>query len=262
MASLLASALAGVLVGASLADSYGLAAGVVLVQVLLLVGLVRTADVPAGPTSAAVAFVVALASVAVLTSTAESSFDLDALLPLLVAFGVGFVALTIVQLARRDGRDRLTGSLTFGVTAVLLSVATAGWLALGDGDIGTALLLLALAGTATGAAMMIFPGPSWLWVIGGTIAAASVGLIMQAYAPPVDGADLGPVVASVVAGACGFAAGVGVRAARLLRDEQQIDAEIAPPRLDHALVAAALPVALAAPVAVAAAWAVAEGLLA
>jgi len=234
----------------------------VLVQVLLLVGVVRTADVPAGRASAAVAFLAGLSSVAVVTITAEGSFDLDALLPLLVAFGVGFVAMVLVQLLRRDDRDRLTGSLTLGVTALLLSVATAGWLGLGDSDTAGALLLLALAGTAIGAAMMIFPGPSWLWVIGGTIAAGSVGLIMQAYAAPVDDADLGPVVALVVAGVCGFAAAVGVRAARLLRDERQIDVALAPPHMDHLLVVATLPVVVAAPVAVGAAWAVAEGLLA
>ena len=106
MAALLASAVAGVLVGASLAEPYGLAAGVVLVQVLLLVGVVRTADVPAGRASAAVAFLAGLSSVAVVTITAEGSFDLDALLPLLVAFGVGFVAMVLVQLLRRDDRDR------------------------------------------------------------------------------------------------------------------------------------------------------------
>lgn len=262
MAALLASGLAGAMVAASLAGRYGLLAGAALLQVLLLAGMVRTADVPAGRISAALAFVAGLSSAVYLAVTVEGAFDEAALTGLLVAMGAGFVAMTVVQLARRDGRDRLTASLTFGVTALLLSVAAAGWLGLGDDDTGVALLLLALTGTAVGAAIMIFPGPAWLWVVGGTIGAASVGLIVQEYVVAVEDADLGPIVAAVVAGACGLAATIGVWAARLLRDERQGGADVAPASLDHALVVAALPVALAATVALGGAWLVSSGQLA
>jgi hypothetical protein len=264
VAALLASALAGVLAGASLAGVWGLAAGVALVQVLLLVGLVRTADVPAGRSNAGVALVAGLASSVYLALRTDGAFDDTHLTALLVAMGAGFVAMAVVQLARRDGRARLTASLTFGVTALLLSVVASAWLALGDDDMGQAALLVGLGGAAVAAAIMIFPGPALLWVIGGTIGAASVGLIMQAYLVPVDDADVGPVVAAVVAGTSGVASTLGVWAARLLRDDQDSGEDVTlaaagSPRLDHALVVAGLPLALAAPVVAAAVWAVAEG---
>lgn len=261
MAALLASGLAGVMVAASLAGRYGLVAAAALVQVLLLVGMVRTADVPAGRISAALALTAGLSTAVYLAVTVEGAFDETALTSLLVAMGAGFVAMVVVQLARRDGRERLTASLTFGVTALLLSVSAAGWLGLGDDDTGVALVLLALTGTAVGAAIMIFPGPAWLWIVGGTIAAASVGLIVAEYVVLVEDADLGPVVAGVVAGACGCAATIGVWTARLLRDERAAAAGILPPAVDHAMVVAALPVVLPAPIALVGAWLVAAGQL-
>ena len=262
MAALLASGLAGVMVAAPLAGRYGLVAGVALVQALLLIGMTRTADVPAGRSSAALALVAGLSAAVYLAVTVEGSFEESSLTSLLVAMGTGFVALVIVQLARRDGRARLTASLTFGVAVLVLGVSAAGWLGMGDDDTASALLLLALTGVAVGAAIMIFPGPAWLWVLGGTIGSASVGLIAQEYVVAVEDANLGPLVAAVVAGACGLAATVGVLAARLLRDEREAGSDVAPSGLDHALVVAALPVALAAPLAVLGVWLVTENMLA
>lgn len=261
MAALLASALAGALVAASLGGTYSLAAGVAVVQVLLLFGLVRSADVPAGRVSALLALVAGLASGAAVVLTANGAFDGAVLEPVLIAQGAGFVALVVVQLARRDGRDRLTASLTFGVTALLLTSAAVGWLALGGDTVGEAMLLLGLTGVAVAAAIMIFPGPGWLWVIGGTIGAASVGLILQAYIEPVDDANVGPLVAAVVSGAAGFAATIGVSAARKIRDDRRRAGQIAPVGVDHALLVCSLPVVLAVPAVVSAAWAYAEGWL-
>ena len=260
MAALLASAVAGALVGASLAGQYALAAAIGVVQLLLLIGMTRSGDVPAARTSAAVALVAGVASALVVALTAEGAFDIESMTPALVAIGAGFVAMVIVQLARRDGRERLTASLTFGVWALLLVTALVGWLALGDDDTGAALLALALSGTAVGAAIMIFPGPAVIWVIGGTIGAGSVGLVLEAYLPAVDGADLGPLAAGVAAAVCGLAAAIGVWVSGLIRDDAPAGA--ARPGLAHGLVTATIPVALAAPVAVGTAWALAEGLLA
>lgn len=259
MASLLASALAGVVAAAFFADRWVAAAAVVLVQVVLLAGIARSTDVPAARTSALLALV-AGAAAAGLVAIESGPLDVDVLRPVLVAVGAGFVATVFVQLTRRDGRDRLTASWTLGVTALVLATSTVAWLGLGDDEIGTALGLLGLAGVATAAAIAIFPGPGWLWAIGGTIGAASIGPIMAVYVPIVDDASLAPGQAALVSGTCGLAAAAGLWVARLVRDDR--DAGDAPlPPASSGLVTAALPVVAAAPVAFVSAWAVLEGAL-
>jgi hypothetical protein len=269
MAALVASALAGALVAASwFGGRYGLAAGVAAVQALLVVGLARTVVVPAGRVSSAVALLAGLGSGGYVAATAEGPFDPDTMAPVLVAVGAGFVGMVIIQLARRDGREGLTPSLTFGVTALILTTATIGWLALGTDSAGETMLLVGLTGAAVGAAIMVFPGPVPIWVVGGTIAAASVGVILQTYVEPIDAADLGRLAAAAMAGLCGFASTVGIWAARLLRDETLLGGHVSPQTyvppspLTHLLTVAALPLALAAPAAVTGIWAFTEGLLA
>lgn len=260
MAALLASALAGVLVAASLAGSYALAAGVALVQVILLVGLAVTSGVPAARASGAVALVGGVVAALLVLGNSDGALDPEWLTPAVAAAGAGFVAMAVVQLARRDGRQELTASLTLGVTALLLAVFSATWLGLGTDDRGEALLLLALAGTATGAAIAIFPGPLLLWAVGGAIGAASVGLIMQTYVVDIAATDLSLTQAALVAGLAGLAAVAGVGIARLLRDDRT-QADAVPPVAVSAALTAALPVVLAAPVAYAASWAVVAGLI-
>lgn len=261
MAALVASAVAGVLVAASLGGQYLLAAAVVGLQALLVLGVVRASDVPAARSSGAVALVAGVLASVLVTAETAGSLDPQALRPVLVASGGGFVALVLVQLARRDGRARLTASLSLGVTMLVLASSAAMWLGLGTDELADAVLLVALAGTATGAAIAIFPGPLVLWAVGGGVAAASVGLIMDAYAAPIADSSLSAGAAALVAGTCGLAAVAGVWAARLVRDDRSVqDAPM--PGSVHALLAAALPVVLAAPVAFSAAWAVTEGLVA
>lgn len=271
MAALLASALAGVLVVACMGGRYALAAGIVLVQVLVLGGIVLASDVPARRSSALVALVAGLGAAVFVVArgemaaaddpSAEADLLLASLTPLLVATGAGFVGMAVVQLARRDGRDRLTASLTLGVTALLLAVTSAAWLGIADDEVGRALLLASLAGTATGAAIAAFPGPLLLWAVGGTIAAGGVGLLLQAYAEPVADSGLHPFVTALAAGACGLAAVAGLWVVRLARGDRE--------RAGHpwgaapiALLTSALPLVVAAPVAFGVAWAVAQGLVA
>ncbi len=260
MAALLASAVAGVLVAASLGGQYLLAAAVVGLQALLVLAMVRAGDAPAARTSGAVALVAGALASALVAAQAAGPLDPQTLRPVLVACGGGFVALVIVQLTRRDGRARLTASLSLGVTMLVLASSAAIWLGLGADDLGEAVLLVALAGTATGAAIAVFPGPLLLWAAGGGIAAASVGLIMDAYAAPIADSSLSAGAAALVAGTCGLVAVAGLWVARLIRDDRAV--EDAPmPASVHALLAASLPVVLAAPVAFSAAWAVAEGIV-
>lgn len=260
MAPLAASALAGVLVAASLGERYLLAAAVVAVQALLLLAVARATDIPASRTSSALALL-AGAVAAGLVAAGEGPLDPDTLRPVLVAVGVGFVATVIVQLTRRDGREQLTASWTLGVTTLALTTSTAAWLALGTDDLGAGLLSLALAGAATATAIAIFPGPAWLWAIGGTVGAASIGPIMAAYVPSVDDTSITAVQAALVAGSCGLAAAGGLWVARLVRSDRS--AADAPMASDAWLpLTATLPLVLAAPVAFVAAWAVTGELIA
>jgi hypothetical protein len=268
MAALVASALAGALAAASwFGGSYALAVGVAVVQLLLVVGLARTVEVPASRTSAALALIAGLGSGAYVVATAEGPLDPETMTPVLVAVGAGFVGMVIVQLARRDGRAGLTPSLTFGVTVLLLTTAAVGWLALGDDPVGEAMVLVGLTGAAVGAAIMIFPGPAPLWLVGGAIAAASVGLILQTYVEPIEASDLGPRAAAIIAGSCGFVSTVGVWTARQLRDERALGrhasrvTHVPLSPQTHVMAVASLPLALAAPAVVTAAWAFSEGLL-
>lgn len=259
MASLAASALAGVLVAASLGGRYVLAAGVVAVLAVLMLSVVAASDIPASRTSAAVALV-AGAAASLMVALEGGPLDVDVLQPVLVAVGAGFVATVIVQLARRDGRDRLSASWMLGVTALVLAAMSAAWLGLGDDALGEALLPLALAGVAVASAITVFPGPQWLWAIGGTIGAASMGPIMAAYVPVIDDTAITPAQAALVAGASGLAAVSGLWVARLVRDDRS-PADAPMPARSALLLTAALPVVLAAPVAFAASWAVTSELV-
>jgi hypothetical protein len=260
MAALLASALAGVLVAGTVGGRYALAGAVALAQLVLVLGIARGSNIPGSRISAAVALVAGVATVGLIATQPEAPPDPDTLLPLVGTAGLGFVAMIVVQLLRRDGRERLTASLTLGVTTLLLATVGATWLGLWGEDIGTALLLLALAGTATAAAIAAFPGPLSLWALGATIAAASVGLLLHSYAPQVADVDLNPGVAALVGGVSGLAAVIGLGAARMVAADSTIGGRPMP-ALPAGLLSAALPVVVAAPVAFAVGWAVAEGVL-
>jgi hypothetical protein len=252
VAPLITSALAGVLVAATLSGRYALAGGVALVQAVLLLGLVRAWDAPAARTCGVVALLAGLATAGVLVLR-DPTLELDALLPLAPAAGLGLVAVAVVQLARRDGRARLTASLTFGVTAVVVVVALVMWLALWSDPAGAAALLLALAGVATAAAFAVFPGPPVLWVLGGTVAAAGVGLLVQSYAPQATQAAVYPGPAVVLAAASGLAAAGGLWVTRLVLADVPAGTP-APTGATAALLTAAVPLVLAAPVAYGLGW--------
>ncbi len=233
MAALLASALAGALVGATLLGTPALAAGVVVVQLLLVLGVVASSDLPALRASGVVALLAGAGSVAAVVLR-DPGLPLSSLDPLVAAGGLGVVALAVVQLARRDGRARLTGSFTTGVAMLALVVTAAIWV-----------------GLAVGVAFDVFPGPRWLWVTGGTIAAAGAGLLVQTYAPQAaelasqgDRLPGGAPVAALLAGGAALAATLGLAVARWLTT----DPSAIPARAASALLTATVPVVLAAPV--------------
>jgi hypothetical protein len=213
VAALLACALAGVLVGATLAGTWWLVGGVVLVQAVLVAGVVRTDLAPALRACGAVALVAGAAGTAAVAAL-DPGVPPDALTPLVAVVGLGLIAMTVVQLARRDGRGRLTASLTAGVLMLALVAAAGVWVGVDVYPAGPAALLAALAGLAVAVAFAVFPGPRWLWVVGGTIAAAATGLLVQTYAPQAADADLAVLPAALLAGAAGLAGWAGLLVAR------------------------------------------------
>lgn len=259
MAALLASALAGVLVAATLAGRYAFAAAVALTQALLLLGMVRSTDVPARRAGAAVALAAGLAGGWFVLERSELAPPTD-LAPLLVAAGSGFVALVVVQLWRRDGRERLTESLSLGVASLLLVVTTAAWVGIGEDEPAATVLLLALAGVAIGGAFGIFPGPRPLWVVPAAVGAAGAGLLLEDSVGRIGEAGLSPVATAVTTGACAAAGVAGLWVADLVRRDREQAAGSAPGP-GSALLTATLPLGLAAAVAYGLAWAVVDGAL-
>jgi hypothetical protein len=206
---LLACALAGVLVGATLAGTWWVVAAVVVVQAVLVLGVVRTDLAPALRPSAAVALVAGVAG-AVAVALLEPGAVSDSLTPLAAAVGLGLVAMAVAQLARRDGRDRLTASLAAAVLMLALVAAAGVWVGLHVRPAGPAAMLVALAGLAVGIAFTVFPGPRLLWVVAGTVAATGTGLLVQSYAPQAADAGLGAPPAALVAGTAAFVGWVGL----------------------------------------------------
>ncbi len=250
MAALLASALAGALVGATLLGTPALAAGVVVVQLLLVLGVVASSDLPALRASGVVALLAGAGSVAAVVLR-DPGLPLSSLDPLVAAGGLGVVAQAGVQLARRDGPARQTGALTTGVAMLALVVTAAIWVGLAVYPAGPAALLVAFTGLAVGVAFDVFPGPRWLWVTGGTIAAAGAGLLVQTYAPQAaelasqgDRLPGGAPVAALLGGGAALAATLGLAVARWLTT----DPSAIPARAASALLTATVPVVLAAPV--------------
>jgi hypothetical protein len=169
------------------------------------------------------------------------------------AGGLGIVAMAVVQLARRDGRARLTASFTTGVAMLALVVTAATWVGLAVYPAGPAVLLVTLTGLAVGVAFDVFPGPRWLWITGGAVAAGGAGLLVQTYAPQASElasqGDLpgGAPVAALLAAAAGLAGALGLAVARWFA----ADPQAVPTRSASALLTACVPVVMAAPVAVA-----------
>ncbi len=241
MPALLASALAAGLVAATLVGPAGVAVAVAVLQLLLVLGVVRSSALPALRASAVVALAAGVGSSALVLVRPEVPLP-QSLEPLVAAAGLGMVAMAVVQLARRDGRAQLTASLTTAVTMLALAVVAATWVGLALAPAGPAVMLVALAAVAVAAAFDVFPGPRWLWIAGGTVAAVGTGLLVQSYAPQAAEAGLTPGPAALVAAVAGLAATAGLGVASRLG--------AASGERGSALLMAAVPLLLAAPVVV------------
>lgn len=156
MLSLAAAACAGLLVAASAGGRAWLAAGLAVVQLLLVVGWFRAAKLTTR-WHAAGALVAAAGGIAADVSLLRSHdhADVRALAAVLaVVVGVAFV----VQLVRRDGRARLTDALAATVATGALAIAGAVLLGARGGQDGADVVAVALVAGG----LAVVPVQPWL----------------------------------------------------------------------------------------------------
>jgi hypothetical protein len=219
---------AALLLGAAVAPGVLLVA-VAAAQAAVILGWHRALDVPGAGVGAVVAGVAALAADGlVLAAEGDRPLaPLPAVLALSVLAGLG------QQLLRRDGRDRLTVSLSATVALCAVTAPASTYLAVEASDAGTPLVVVA-AGAAgvvagAGAVRQSLGAPGWLdpfAVAGSAVAALALPAVT----------DLSLTAAAVVAAAAGGTAwAAGVLVARAPHP--------------HPAVAAGLGLSLAAPVA-------------
>lgn len=186
--ALLAAGLTGLLVLASAVGSWVLLGGVVLTMAVLLTGAVQAVRVPVAEPAAALALV-AGALAAVLAVIDDDAPDLGVLAPVI---GLGLLGGLGLELARRRGRDQLTASLTFTVTALVLAGLLVTWVVLRAAPHGAVSVGIALAGVGVVALAEALPGSRPIWRLVGIIAAAGVGAVLASMqvvkdaAPPVN----------------------------------------------------------------------------
>lgn len=152
--ALLTAALVVVLAAAAAVGEPLLAAGVAAVQAVFTLGGVRPAAVPAAPAAAWLALVVAVGA------SAWMAFgNSDGMWPLAALLGPALVVAVLIQLARRDGRDAMTRSLSLTVAACALALLPVAWLALRATDDGLYTVWLGLIGVGVAGLAELLPAP-------------------------------------------------------------------------------------------------------
>lgn len=174
MLSLAAAACAGLLVAASAGGRVCLAVGLAVVQLLLVAGWFRAAELTTRWQAAGAAVAVAggvAADVSLLRSRDHA--DVRALAAVLAAVvGVGFV----VQLIRRDGRARLTDALAATVATGALAIAGAVLLGARGGQAGADVVAVALVAGGVAVVPVQPRLPLWLTVPLGLLIGVGVGV--------------------------------------------------------------------------------------
>ncbi len=141
MSSLLAAGLIGVLAVGSAAGGMFLAGGVLIAQVVFVMGAVRLAPVPAANSAAWLALLVGVGA------TGWTAWaGLPGLAPVAIVLGPALVLAIVLQLFRRDGRPQLTASLTLTVAACVLAVLPVAWVGLRYAEGGSHAVALGLLG--------------------------------------------------------------------------------------------------------------------
>jgi hypothetical protein len=209
--SLAAAACAGLLVAASAGGRVWLAVAVGVVQLLLVAGWFRAAELTTRWQAAGAVVAVAggiAADVSLLRSRDHA--DVRALTSVLaVVVGVAFV----VQLARRDGRPRLTDALAATVATGALAIAAAVMIGARGGPAGADVVAVALVAGGLAVIPVQSRLPLWLAAPLGLLIGVAVGVaVAQQNADVGTGAGLGLAATAAVLALAGRIA-VGFSAA-------------------------------------------------
>lgn len=208
IAAVAASVAAGlaVVLGLAAAGPVGvLVAAVALVQLLVVARWFAALDVSAAARGGAL--VGAAAAIGADLAVALRD-DRHALAPVTAALGLAMLAALLQQLVRRDGRDRLTASLT--ATVVLAAVGALGscYLGVQSSRDGTAFVVAGVVAAAAAVVATALPGPEALAGSLGVLAGAGTGVVAGVLS------DLGPRTGGLVGLGCALAAGVTAAVAR------------------------------------------------
>jgi hypothetical protein len=170
------SLFAVVILVASSGGRVTLAAALLAVQLVLVVGWFRSAHLTTpGQASGALAAVAAALTADIVLLRVHDRANVRALAGVLA----GLVILAfVVQLARRDGRDRLTNALAASVATGALAVAVSVLLAVRGGPHGTTVVAVALTSVAVGVLPVQRRIPLWASLPGGLAIGVGAGLLV------------------------------------------------------------------------------------
>jgi len=182
-----------------------LAAALIVVQLALVVGWFRSAHLTTvGQASGAFAAIAAAVVADVVLLRTHDRAHVRGLAGVLA--GLVIVAF-VIQLARRDGRDRVTNALAASVASGALAIAVSVLIAVRGGPHGTALVAVALTAVAVGVLPVQPQVPLWASIPAGLALGAGAGLLVS-HETGAFGISTGAVVALVA-----VALAVGARAA-------------------------------------------------
>jgi len=204
-AGLSTSLFAVVVLAASSSGRWLLAAALLVVQLALVIGWFRSARLTTvGQASGAFAAIAAAVAADVVLLRTHDRANVRALAGVLAGLVIlGFA----IQLARRDGRERLTDAMAASVAAGALAIAVSVLLAVRGGPHGTTVVAVALAGVAVGVLPVQPQVPLWASIPAGLALGAGAGLLVS-HETGAFGIGTGAVVALVA-----VVLAVGARAA-------------------------------------------------
>jgi hypothetical protein len=205
LAALSTSLFAVVVLVASSSGRLLLAAALLVVQLALVIGWFRSAHLnTVGQASGAFAAIAAAVAADIVLLRTHDRANVRALAGVLA----GLVILAfVIQLARRDGRDRLTNAIAASVAAGALAIAVSVLLAVRGGPDGTTVVAVALTAVAVGVLPVQPQVPLWASIPAGLALGAGAGLLVS-HAEDAFGMGTGAVVALVA-----VVLAVGARAA-------------------------------------------------
>jgi hypothetical protein len=199
------SLFAVVVLAASSSGRLLMAAALLVVQLALVIGWFRSARLnTVGQASGAFAAMAAAVAADVVLLRTHDRANVRGLAGVLA--GLVIVAF-VIQLARRDGRDRLTNALAASVAAGALAIAVSVLIAVRGGPHGTTLVAVALTAVAVGVLPVQSQVPLWVSIPAGLLLGAGAGLLVS-HETGAFGLGTGAIVALV-----SVALAVGARAA-------------------------------------------------